>query len=212
MNIITLDDINNINVDYKQRAYALNLDIIDLEFEFLGYLHQLRIKNWNLSSPKYILIINSNIFIDNKEELIIDIPESIVYLNNNDLAHLLEKNNSLDIVKFMDIQQSQLIDYYSYFEFLDVLSLYFDKIKFISFPILEYSLIKLLLKTTIVIEQFHSLVLYLEDIKSFIKEDYKDLYNLAILCVKANNIDDLRLVFTYYCNSHDIKYLICDSL
>lgn len=209
MTIITLDDINNIDINYIQRAYALDLDTIDLEFEFLGYFHQLQIKDWNSLSPKYILIINSNIFINNKEELIIDIPESIVYLNNNDLVHILEIN-SLDSIKFLNIQQNQLVDYYSYFKFLDILKLYFDTVKLISFPILEYRLIKLLLNTSIIVKECNSLILYLEDIDSFIKEDYKDLYNLVILCIKDEN-DNIE-VFTDYCNYNNIKYLICDSL
>lgn len=209
MTIITLDDINNIDINYIQRAYALDLDTIDLEFEFLGYFHQLQIKDWNSLSPKYILIINSNIFINNKEELIIDIPESIVYLNNNDLVHILEIN-SLDSIKFLNIQQNQLVDYYSYFKFLDILKLYFDKVKLISFPILEYRLIKLLLNTSIIVKECNSLILYLEDIDSFMKEDYKDLYNLVILCIKDDN-ENIE-VFRDYCNYNNIKYLICDSL
>lgn len=214
MDIITLDDINNINMEYKQRAYALNLDIIDLEFEFLGYFHQLKIKDWNSSSPKYILMINSNIFIDNKEELIIDIPESIVYLNNDDLANILEMNKEINIVNFLQIQQNQLIDYNSYFKFFSILKNYFDKLKSISFPILEYSIVKELEDTNIDIKVFYTLVIYLEDIELFIRDniDYKYLYNLVILNTKLVEDKENTSLFIDYCTSHNIQYMIFNYL
>lgn len=212
MNIITLDDIDNISIDYKNRAYALNLDTIDLEFEYLGYLHQLKIKDWNSSSPKYIFMINSNIFINNKEQLMIDIPDATVYLNNNDLSNYLKTYINIRIVKFLDIKENQLIDYYSYFQFLNILKVSFYKIKFISFPILEYNLIKLLKSTNSKVEKFKSLVISLEDIDYFITNDYKDLYDLVILYTKRNDVKESNLAFIDYCKSRNINYLIFDSL
>lgn len=212
MNIITLDDIDNISIDYKNRAYALNLDTIDLEFEYLGYLHQLKIKDWNSLSPKYIFMINSNIFINNKEQLMIDIPDATVYLNNNDLSNYLKTYINIRIVKFLDIKENQLIDYYSYFQFLNILKVSFYKIKFISFPILEYNLIKLLKSTNSKVEKFKSLVISLEDIDYFITNDYKDLYDLVILYTKRNDVKESNLVFIDYCKSRNINYLIFDSL